>query len=152
MEHRALRFQSGDDVIAEIERLRSSGYTPQGNWNLTQICDHLSRTMRTVSEGAPRRFPWFFRRFLFGPMLRRVIRTGRMARGIPAPGNLLPAGPPATDDPALIDHCIALIRKIQDRADPFPPHPLMDHLSALDNKKLQWIHAAHHLGFLAPKP
>ena len=46
IQHRNLDFTSGDQVIAEIQRLREVGYKKTKNWNLTQICEHLTKTMR----------------------------------------------------------------------------------------------------------
>jgi hypothetical protein len=46
-----LDFQSADEVIREIERLRSGGYTKLKQWNLTQACEHLTKTMEGEMNG-----------------------------------------------------------------------------------------------------
>jgi hypothetical protein len=61
MQHRQLDFRTGEEVLAEIDRLERVGYDRGKNWNLTQICEHLERTMRMGLKDSPFRFPWILR-------------------------------------------------------------------------------------------
>jgi hypothetical protein len=151
MPARDLDFHSADDVVAEITRLRTEGYTQTGQWNLTQICEHLSETTRRGMDGFGKRLPWLFRKTI-GPMLfNRVLKTRKFPAGVKTFDGLEPTASPERDDPAMIDACIAMTRRAADFPGPLPPHPLVDNLAVDRWHELLWIHAAHHLGYLVPK-
>ncbi len=147
---RKLNFESGDEVIAEIDRLRRSGYEATGKWNLTQICQHLTKTIRLGLEGARVRMPWLIRKTLGAWIFGRILRTGRFLSNVSAPDILKPEVPRGPDDPALIEECKSWIARARDFEGPMPPHPLVDGLTVEKWQRLMWIHAAHHLGFLVP--
>lgn len=144
---RDLRLKSFDEAIAEIERLRDGAYTPRGRWSLSQVCDHLTKTMRVGLDGHEPRMPWVVRK-VFGVVIRWMLRRGRMFSGAVAPGILQPTAP--AEDPATIELCLATLAECRDRRDPIPPYLLCDGLSLDDWKRLMVIHAQHHLGFLEP--
>ncbi|RUL87671.1 DUF1569 domain-containing protein [Tautonia sociabilis] len=149
MERRSLDFRDADSVIAEIRRLQSGGYTMLGKWNLAQICDHLTATMRVALDGRERRLPWPIRALVFGPLFRQVIRTRRMRAGLPTLKPLVPTSPSGPDDPASIDACIATLERARNCSSADLQHPAVD-LTLQQWQQLSWIHAAHHLGFLIP--
>ncbi|WP_161602140.1 DUF1569 domain-containing protein [Tautonia marina] len=149
MQHRSLDFRDADAVIAEIRHLQHGGYTKLGKWNLAQMCDHLRQTLRMGLDGSDRRLPWVVRTLVTGPIFRRVIKTRRMKSGIPVPKELVPTSPDGPDDPAAIDACIATLQEARDASGPLPKHPVAD-LTVDQWKQLNWIHCAHHLGFLIP--
>lgn len=145
---RELELRSLDDVVHEIERLRECGCTRRGNWNLSQMCVHLTETMRVGLDGDEPRLAWPLRK-LFGLMLRRVLRTRKMPSGAPTVARLRPTQTP-TDDPATTDLCLATLAEARDFAGPLPPHPLIDKMTLDEWKDLMVIHAQHHLRFLEP--
>jgi hypothetical protein len=150
MQRRSLEFRDADAVIAEIRHLQESGYSILGKWNLAQMCEHLSGTLRIGLDGGNGRMPWALRKLVGEPMVRRIIRTRRMMSGVPAPKEIIPKASGDMDDPSAIDDCITLLERARDAAGPLPPHPLGD-MSVDEWKQLNWVHCAHHLSFLVPK-
>jgi len=145
---RELDLRTLDDVIAEVERLRDEGYTATGNWNLSQMCEHLTGTMRVGLDGDEPRLSWPLRKVL-GLVFSRVLRTRSMSSGVPTTPRLTP-GPAVDDDPEKIDRCLATLAEARDFPGPLPPYPLMDGLTLERWKDLMVIHAQHHLRFLEP--
>lgn len=157
MQQRQLDFSTGDAVIAEIDRLEKGGYQKGKSWNLTQICDHLDRTMGIIvrNEKLGISVPWIVRatigKFFIGRMLRERKVPGGVFR-VSAPKKLLPQDVAPTEDvPAKIEQCRQTIRDAMALSGPIKDYPLVDNLSAEEWRQLMWIHAAHHLGYLIPK-
>ncbi|MEE2937930.1 MAG: DUF1569 domain-containing protein [Planctomycetota bacterium] len=146
---RQLDLQTADQVIAEIEHLRSVGYTKLKNWNLTQACEHLQMTMNGGMNGFGFRLPWIARatvmKWVFGWMLRN-----RKMISAPTIKKLKPVSLPDQDNERLIDECINTIRTAESFAGPIENYPMLDDLSVDTWQQLMWLHAAHHLGFLIP--
>jgi uncharacterized protein DUF1569 len=148
VERRQLDFRDFDAVAAEVERLRSQGYTKAGTWDLREICDHLSTTMRMSLEGFTFKAPWLLRT-LFGPIFRRrILKNRRMPVGIKAAQPLMP-GPPG-DEQASVKVFTELLARVRDPQAQFQPSPFFGVLSPDEWRQLHLIHAAHHLGFLIP--
>src|SRR5690554_1953207 len=103
---RKLDFHTGDEVIAEIERLRHGGYTKLKNWNLTQVCEHLHATMSGGMDGFGFRLPWILRTTVIKWMVYRMLRTRKMSSG-PTLKRLNPTSPDGLDNDAIIDRCLA---------------------------------------------
>lgn len=146
---RTLDFHTGGEVIAEIERLRSGGYTKTKNWNLTQICEHLTATMRGGMEGFGFRVPWILRATIIKFIFSRMLRKRKMMSG-PTLDRLKPKSDEGADDDAIIDDCIDTIRKAQTFDGSLEDYPFVDNLEVEDWRQFMWMHAAHHLGFLIP--
>ncbi|XZE56170.1 DUF1569 domain-containing protein [Planctomycetaceae bacterium SH139] len=146
---RKLDFQTAGDVIGEIERLRRDGYTKLKRWNLTQMCEHLTRTMEGEMKGLGFRIPWILRRTVGIWMTRRVLNNRSMP-GVPTLPSLRPTVSEASEDPAVIEQCIATIRKTELFDGSLDDYPFVDGLSHEEWRQFMWIHAAHHLGFLIP--
>ncbi|TWT43331.1 DUF1569 domain-containing protein [Botrimarina hoheduenensis] len=149
MKRRPLDLRTLDDVRDEIIRLRDHGYTARGKWNLAQICAHVSETIRIGIDGDEPRLPWILRK-IFGVVFKIVLRTRTMMSGAPTVPRLTPPELP-TDDPAVIDRCLATLAEARDFAGPLPPYPLMDGITLAKWKDLMVIHAQHHLRFLEPQ-
>ena len=49
-ERRHLDFHDFDAVTADVENLHKRGYTKLGNWDLSQVCNHLAINMGTALE------------------------------------------------------------------------------------------------------
>jgi hypothetical protein len=145
---RPLRLRTLDDAAAEVVRLRDGGYSPRGNWNLTQVCDHLTRTMRVGLDGHEPRLPWALRKLVW-PLARYTLWRGRMVSGAPAPAFVVPAV--TEDDFSTVDVFFATLAEARDRRDPIPPYVLCDGLTLDDWRRLMVIHAQHHLAFLEPR-
>lgn len=147
---RNLDFQSADEVIDEIQRLRKSGYTQLKRWNLTQVCEHLTRTMEGEMKGLGFRIPWILRRTVGQWMTSRVLKSRAMP-SVPTLPSLRPTAQHRSEDPALIQECIATLRKADSFDGDLDDYPFVDRLPHPQWRQLMWIHAAHHLGFLIPQ-
>jgi hypothetical protein len=150
MERRSLDLHDADAVIDEIRRLRDDGYDRLGKWNLAQICEHLTSTMRIALEPVGRRMPRPIRALVFTPLMRRVVRTRRMKAGLPTIKPLLPTCPTGPDDSASINDCITMLERARDISDTPIQHPAID-LTNEEWQQLSWVHASHHLSFLLPR-
>jgi hypothetical protein len=148
MKRRCLDFRDAESVIAELRRL-NAGYIVLGNWNLTQICEHLSASIQLGMAGAHRQMPSFVRKLLGRPILNRILATRRMWSGVPAMKALVPKAPGSADDVECIQRCIKLHEHARDVEGPLPPDPFCQ-MTTDEWKQFTWIHAAHHLSFLVP--
>lgn len=146
---RTLDFHTGDEVIAEIQNLRSSGYTKTKNWNLTQICEHLNATMTGGMDGFGFRLPWILRATIIKWIFNRMLTTRKMSSG-PTMDRLKPKSETGPDDAAIIDDCIARIERAKAFAGPIENYPFLNELKVEDWQQFMWMHAGHHLGFLVP--
>ena len=140
-----LDFASEDEVIADVNRLRR-GCTQAGAWSLPQVCYHLDKATQLRMQPGP--FPpttpeQEARRETF----RNIMATGRLPDGIQAPDAMQP--PPDCGD-AAIDAFIATLERFKRFSGPIAPHRLFGHLSDADARRLNRIHYAHHLSYLAP--
>ena len=144
---RAIRFQTFDDVVADVEALRSGGYERLGNWTLEQMCFHMRspipQPLKAVSTDSE-------------PVVQQAVIDRfqyYVDHGHPAPGFTAPPGsePPAQPDAHVIDDFIARLRS----ADAFdgayvdlgPRGPIPAGLY----KPFLLAHCGHHLGFLLPR-
>lgn len=150
MPARQLDFRTLNEAIAEIERLRSGGYTRTGNWNLTQVCEHLTATMRLGMDGGMRPLPWALRATVLRLVVARILRTRRMPTGAGTLPSLVPHEA-RYDDDATIDMCLATLSEARDFAGPLPTYPLSTGIDLEKWRDLMCVHAAHHLGFLLPE-
>lgn len=147
---RTFDFRTGDEVIAEIERLRKVGYVKTKNWNLTQACEHLTATMNGGMDGFGFRLPWVLRATIMKGVFNRMLRTRKMSSG-PTLKRLKPKTDDGPDNEGIIDNCIAAIERAKTFAGPLDDYPFLDHLDVEDWQQFMWMHAAHHLGFLIPR-
>jgi hypothetical protein len=144
-ERRQVSFNSNDDLIAEINRLRK-GYTQTGNWSLAQICWHLNGAMTYFASPGPHPDP--------GPedpekreWLNQVLTLGRLPRPVQAPERMIP---PTTSGDLEIEQFLATLERLKTFTGPYAPHRLFGKLTADEGRRLSMIHAAHHFSFLLP--
>ncbi len=149
MPKRPLKFSSFDEAIAEVERLRDDGYTPTKQWNLSQICEHLTATMRIGLDGETKPLPWLLRATVLRGLMEAMIRFRYMPSGAKAPQEMQPAVRDA-DDPAVIEACLATLREARDFPGPLPEYPICTGMTLDKWRTLMLIHAAHHLAYLRP--
>jgi hypothetical protein len=140
-----LRFDSEDDVVAEVNRLRR-GYSQAGAWSLPQICCHLEKSLQyrmrpgpfepTTPEQAARR-----------DQLQQLLSSGRLPDGQTAPDMMMP---PLDCGDDAIDAFLARLEQFKNFPGPIAPHRLFGQLSDADARKINLIHCAHHLSYLTP--
>jgi len=148
---RKIDFASADEVIGDINDLRTNGYVQTGNWNLTQICQHLAATMDGGMDGFGFRAPYILRATVFRWGFRYALKKRKLGRGFPTFKMLRPSHHETKDDDNLIDKCIESCLRAADYDEDLSGYPLLNDLSAEDWRAFMWIHAAHHLSFLVPE-
>jgi hypothetical protein len=148
-ERRRLDFKNWDEALADVDRLRAAGYDRSGNWDLSQIVDHVGEGFRTALRGTDHRAAWIVRK-VFGPIiLQRIFRQRRMKAGIKVPDWWLPG--PTRDESAAVDRFRADLAAFQAMTTTPFPHPFFGPLTKQQWNELALIHAAHHLSFLIPR-
>ena len=147
---RELDFYTGEEVIQEIERLRCDGYEKTKNWNLSQICEHLTGTMRGGMDGFGFRLPWILRATLVKWIFRYSLRRRKLFSGAPTLPFLKPNSSTQSDDDQVIDECIAETRRAMAFDGSLENYALLDNLTVEDWQQFMWLHASHHLSFLKP--
>jgi hypothetical protein len=149
MGQRQLDFKDFAEVRAEVDRLHGGGYEKLGQWDLAQVCDHLTYFIQGSLDGHAFRVPWLIK-FLFGRLvLRRILKTRRMRSGITTPQKPLPG--PGGDEAAAVAHLQQTIVRLQAHQGEMHNSPFFGHLTPQQWRDLHLIHCAHHLGYLAPK-
>ena len=149
VERRPLTFDCLQDSVSEIHRLNESGYAKAGNWDLAQMCQHLSKSMRIAIEGAPFRLP-FFLQPVARWMLYDTVMQGRRTRLplITAPQFRPDASPNAEAEIAEYETLVNAVTA--DDAVLLPDHPLFGTVTPEYWHKFFAWHAAHHLSYLIP--
>lgn len=149
LQRRQLDFSSWPEALADIDHLHQAGYDRAGNWDLSQILDHVGEGLRTALRGTDHRAAWIIRKFLGPIVLKRVLSQRRMKAGIKVPQWWLPG--PGHDETAAVDRFRSDISAFEGMTTTPFPHPFFGALSKQQWHDLALIHAAHHLSFLIPK-
>ncbi|HEV2292546.1 MAG TPA: DUF1569 domain-containing protein [Tepidisphaeraceae bacterium] len=142
---RQLNFNSEEEVIAEVQRLRR-GYVQSGAWSLPQMCAHLDKAVQFRMQPGP--FPSDTPEQMKNKeRVTGILATGKLPEGIVAPESMLP---PAECGDASIDAFVVTLDKYRRFPGPTAPHRIFGALAEPDARKLNLIHCAHHLSFLTP--
>lgn len=127
MNDRKLVFADFAAMRGELDRLHSAGYKKTGQWDLSQICDHLNYFMTDSLDGHQFQVPWIFKA-LFGRMvLRRILNGGTMKKGVFSPQKPLPS--PGGDEAAAIARLKATTNRIDAHRGEFLDSPFFGHLT-----------------------
>lgn len=147
---RTLRFESMDEVVAELDRLENAQVVLLGNWSLGQIYWHLARGFDGAVDGVSRELiPWYLR--LFGPLAKQRILKGRMGAGFNIPKaarSALIAEPEVAVETALAELRAAIARFMRDRQP--SRHPIFGNLTVDEWTMLMLRHCELHLSFVLP--
>jgi hypothetical protein len=150
MKYRKLLFETMNESVEETNRLLESGYTKNGNWSLGQICSHMTITIAASLDG----YPWWMsiaapiRPVMRALMLPKLLR-GNSPKGMKTAGQFVP--PQGLDDAAEVEKFANVVKRFQAHEGKLYPHPGFGKLSKKRLDHFHAMHAAHHLGFLAPK-
>jgi Protein of unknown function (DUF1569) len=146
---RLLRFNSIDDVMAEVERLaeaeRGGRLRRLGNWTLGQALNHLACWAEYCYTGTPLKVPFFVKWLL--RLRKRKFLSEPMPSSVRIPG--VAGGTPATEPKSLGDG-LERIRRVVERLSaesPTKPHSIFGPLSYEEWIASRLRHAELHLGF-----
>lgn len=154
LSRRPLSFSSLEDAVRDAEALRDSGYQQVGDWNLSQVCRHLSQWMQFPLDGFPkmpapvRGVFWVMRKTIGRRQLAKILSTNSMPVGTPTIRSTVPAV--GGDEAAAIAQFRETVKRFTIHQGPLVPSPLFGDLDYATATKLQLIHCAHHLSFLIP--
>jgi hypothetical protein len=150
---RVLRFDSIDQMLAEVDRLVASekaGRLKQlGNWTLGQTLNHLATWIEYGYIGCPLKPPFFIRWIL--KLQRNKFLRGPMPAGVRIPRV---EGGTLAIDPMPLDEALPRFRRMAERLKtepPTEPSPALGKLTHDEAIALNLRHAELHLGFLVPE-
>jgi hypothetical protein len=149
---RVLRFESIDELLAEVERLadaeRAGRLKRLGNWTLGQALCHLATWTEYSYTGAPLKPPFFIRWVL--KFRKQSFLQGPLRAGVRIPG--VPGGTLATD-PVPLNEALERLRRVMNRLrtePPTAPNVIFGKLTHQENIALALRHAELHLSFFVP--
>jgi len=148
---RSLRFETIDDVQAEVDRIVAAAGTlrQSGNWTAGQAFGHLAAWINYSYDGYPFKTPWFIRMIL-KLRVKHYLRKG-LSAGVRIPG--VAAGTYATEDLSIEEGADQLRRALTRLKSDEPARydsPAFGKLTDEDRIALNLRHAELHLGFLHP--
>jgi hypothetical protein len=152
-ERRKLSFASLDDVVRDAESLLAKGYDKAGNWDLAQVCGHLTEWMRFPIEGFPK-LPLLLRPmfWLVRVTIGKKVRKKIVAQGFSAGSRTMPQTVPQAGGDAVA--AVAKLKEVAGRfaahTGPILPSPLFGAMNKDEALQLQLKHCEHHLSFLIP--
>ncbi len=155
MSRRDLRFSALGDVKTDVLHLHSHGYQPTGNWDLSQIANHLSDWISFPMDGFPKlTFPLSLligiMRVTQGKSLyRKFVQTQRMPSNQPT---LRPTIYAKADQAQSVDRLLSSLDRLSGFRGAIHPSPLFGALDYDEMVALQLAHCAHHLSFLKEPP
>lgn len=148
---RTLRFETIDQVLAEVDRLaeaaRQGSVRTAGTWTVGQNLNHLAAWAEYAYTGMPMKTPWFIRLIL--RLRRHAFLNKPMPAGVRIPG--IRGGTLATD-PAELEPAVARYRAALERLKREPPsipHQVFGPMPHEDWIKVNLRHAELHLGYLS---
>jgi hypothetical protein len=149
---RTLRFETTDQVMAEVDRLaeaeRSGRLRRLGNWTPGQTLNHLASWVEYSYSGAPLKVPFFIRWIL--RLRKRKFLYGPMRAGVKIPGV---AGGTLATEVRPLDDALGHMRRAMDRLKsetPTAPNVIFGSLTHEEWIAINLRHAELHLGFLLP--
>jgi hypothetical protein len=149
---RVLRFESIDEMMAEVDRLaeaeRAGRLKRLGNWTLGQTLGHLAEWAEYGYTGCPLKVPFFIRWFL--QLRKRKFLYEPMRPGMKIPGV---AGGTLATEPMPLDEALGRLRKVMERLKteaPPAPSPALGRLTHDESIAMTLRHAELHLGYMIP--
>lgn len=148
---RTLRFESLADVQRDAETVSWRPAKTLGNWSVSQIIDHLARSIQAGFEGPQVWAPWFVR-YLIAPVIKPRLLSKGMPAGFNMPKKMTHFMP--GDDPNLAVSLQELTNWVDRLKAECPPlgHPAFGKLSHADWIRLHIRHGELHLSFIVPEP
>lgn len=141
-----LRFDSLDEMLADVDRLRSGPTEQAGQWNLAMILDHMAKAINAHDNPKvkPMRRPL---RWIVRAAVHRIVRRGRYPSiKFPAPKRMQPD--PNVSLESTYAEFRAAVESLRAITSPILTDTPFGDLPVDEFVKLQLLHGAHHLGFL----
>jgi hypothetical protein len=146
---RTLKFNTLDDIVADLDKLNESKRRTLGNWSDGQILKHLTVPMAWSLDGAKVRAAWYIR--LMGWMIKNRFLRNPMPAGFKLPADVAEhlEVPPASWEDGLQSIKAAIARM---KAEPQRhPSPFLGELTREQWEQLHCRHCELHLSFIIPE-
>ena len=145
---RKLSFNSEDDVIAEVDRLRAAGCRPRGKWSLPMTCRHLAVGLESILRPPASSTPTPEQAERKKGFVDVLLRTGKPIPGFQSPPHMVP---PDDCNDAEVDRLKAALLKLKRYEHDFVDFGPFGPVSTDEARRLTLVHSAHHLSHLDPK-
>jgi hypothetical protein len=146
---RQLRFNSLDDIAAEVERLAAcTEVRALGNWSSGQVLQHLASTMDNSIDGFPNFVPAPIKLMLRLFMKRRFL-TKPMPPGFKLPAKAEKMLPGPTDWETALTNFRRAIERVKTETNR-SSHPAFGPMTADEWNQIHCRHSELHLSFLVP--
>ncbi len=146
---RQLKFNTLDDILADVERLNQGKVRSLGNWSPGQVLKHLQTVMVGCLDGVDVKAPLAMRIVASWFMKNRFL-TKPMSPGFQLPKSaaaLLPAETSWDDGVKAIRAAVLRMKAESQRH----PHPVLCTLTREEWDQLHFRHCELHLSFLVPE-
>jgi hypothetical protein len=143
---RTPRFETFDEILADVRALAERPTRQIGNWSLGQVCQHLGLAME-FSTRAERPFRVPLKLRILGRLARRRVLRDGLPRGfkLPADGQALVPEPVSVEDGlATLERGMAALAATGRRV----PHPVLGSMNAAQWHQFHLRHAELHLGHI----
>ena len=147
---RPLRFSSIDEAIAEARRITALAQSGKiqylGNWDASQILNHLAGWAEHAFTPNPVHAPWLIK------LLVRPLKNRFLNKGLPS-GRHIPKIPEGTThtEKGPVDQALARFEKAFTNLQteiPTQPSPVFGRMTQEEYIKLNLRHAELHMGFI----
>lgn len=148
---RTLRFETLDDLLADVRTLAAGEVEMLGNWTLAQILGHLAVAYNGSIDGLDLKVPWLMKK-----MVRLFMKNRFLEKDVPAGFQIpekdkraLEPAPTTTTEDALtaLEAAVERLKTDPDRVE----HPVLGRLTKDEWTKFHLRHAEMHLSFVKPK-
>jgi len=149
-QRRQVRYDSLDDLQADIDQLMDQGYHTIGNWSFAQILEHLTAAMNASFDGFPFQMPWILRK-----ILKPIMKKRFLSRTLPSGFKIPPKGQPVLlpEENAELETAVENFRQAVDRLRnqiPDQSHPLLEFMNHEEWVALHLRHAELHMSHVLP--
>ena len=146
---RKLRFNSIDEIVADLDFLEGKKLKSLGNWSVGQNLAHLAIGANGGIDGMDMRVPFFFR--LMGKLMKKKMLNGTMPPGFKVKSEyeskLWPANVTEAEGFASLRKALARLKTETHRA----PSPFLGPMTVEEFNLLVCRHSELHMSFILPE-
>lgn len=144
---RKIRFESLDEILADIESLAAVETETVGGWTFAQIAKHLALSMDAARDDSVMRAP-FYVRIVGWWFKKRALKNG-FPPGFQMPDSTTIGPAPDTDFNEALTHFRQALADVKTKSIK-RPHPVFGMLTPEEWKTFHQRHAELHLSFVRP--
>jgi hypothetical protein len=150
---RELRFQSFEDILADIERVQSAvdagRASTTGNWSVGENADHCARFIRAACDGFESKAPGVVRLIARALYFKKAMGDDPIPPGFKLPRQASALMPEAgISDSEGLDHLRKEVKRVLAGKEMTHPSPLFGPLSHRQWVIVQCKHCALHLSYI----